>query len=129
MPLLTQAGSRKTSSGPVSQDGVSQQHGATPLFIPKFNHLSTQAILWGEDSSEAGPTIPTHHRITHQILQHCQTFRDLKQTFAVSCRAEQLRLRVQQRVVVTTDDSVLRRKLTLSHRRKTTLGVTCGSRQ
>ena len=121
---------RRASSGPTSQDGASQQHGATPLFIPQLNHLSTQAILRGEDASEAGPTIPTQHRLTHQILQHWQPFRDLKQTFAVSRRAEQLRLRVQQRVVATTDDSVLRRRwLTLSHRRKTPLGVTYGSSQ
>jgi hypothetical protein len=37
-----------------------------------------------------------------------QHFKDLKQTFAVSHRAEQLRLRVQQRVVATVEDSVLR---------------------
>jgi hypothetical protein len=37
-----------------------------------------------------------------------QHFKDLKQTFAVSRRAEQLRSRVQQRVVATVEDSVLR---------------------
>ena len=37
----------------------------------------------------------------------CQNFKDLKQTFTVSLRAEKLRLRVQQRVVATVEDSVL----------------------
>ena len=72
---------------------------------------SNQAILWGEDASEAGLTIPSQVRLTHQILQHWQSFRDLKQTFVVSSRVEQLRLRVQQRVVATTDDSVLRTEM------------------
>ena len=85
-----------------SQDhpGVSQQQEATSLFVPELNHLRNQANFLGEDTSEAGPTIPTQHSLTHQILQHCQPFRDLnlEQTFGVSCRAEQLRLRVQKRV-------------------------------
>ena len=37
----------------------------------------------------------------------CQHFKDLKQTFVVSRREEQLRQRVQQRVVVTIEDSAL----------------------
>jgi hypothetical protein len=37
----------------------------------------------------------------------CQNFKDLKQTFTVSLRAEKLRLRVQQRIVATVEDSVL----------------------
>ena len=41
----------------------------------------------------------------------CQYFKDFKQTFAVSHRAEQLRLRVQQRVVATAEDSVLRTEM------------------
>jgi hypothetical protein len=40
-----------------------------------------------------------------------QHFKDLKQTFAVSRRAEQRRLCVQQRVVATVEDSVLRTKM------------------
>jgi hypothetical protein len=36
-----------------------------------------------------------------------QPFKDLKQTFAVSHRVEQLRLRAQQCVVATVEDSVL----------------------
>jgi hypothetical protein len=38
-------------------------------------------------------------------------FKDLEQTFAVSRRAEQLRLRVQERVVATVEDSVLRTEM------------------
>jgi hypothetical protein len=40
-----------------------------------------------------------------------QPFKDLKQTFAVSHRVEQLRLRAQQRVVATVEDSVLRTEM------------------
>ena len=40
-----------------------------------------------------------------------QHFEDLKQTFAVSRRAEQLRQRVQQRVVATVEDSALRTEM------------------
>jgi hypothetical protein len=38
-------------------------------------------------------------------------FKDLKQTFAVSRRAEQLCLRVQQRVITTVEDSALRTEM------------------
>ncbi len=41
----------------------------------------------------------------------CQHFKDLKQTFVVSHRAEQLRLRAKQRVVATVEDSVLRTEM------------------
>jgi hypothetical protein len=41
----------------------------------------------------------------------CQHFQDLKQTFAVSYRVEQLRFRAQQRVVATVEDSVLRTEM------------------
>jgi hypothetical protein len=40
-----------------------------------------------------------------------QHLKDFKQTFAVSRHAEQLRLRVQQRVVATVEDSVLRTEM------------------
>jgi hypothetical protein len=40
-----------------------------------------------------------------------QHFKDLKQTFAVSRRAEHLRFRAQQRVVATVADSVLRTEM------------------
>ena len=57
------------------------------------------------------PTIPLQHRVTMQILKHWQPFRDLKLTFAVSRRAEQLRLRTQQRIIATAEDSVLRTEM------------------
>jgi hypothetical protein len=40
-----------------------------------------------------------------------QPFKDLKQTLAVSRRAQQLRLRAQQRVVATVEHSVLRTEM------------------
>jgi hypothetical protein len=57
------------------------------------------------------PNIPLQHRVTMQILQHWQPFRDLKLTFAVSRRAEQLSLRTQQRIIATAEDSVLRTEM------------------
>jgi hypothetical protein len=42
-----------------------------------------------------------------QILNMCQHFKYLKQTFTVSLRAERLHLRVHQRVVCEVEDSVL----------------------
>ena len=59
-----------------------------------------------EDASNVA-VIPPQNRLTHQILIMCQYFKDLKQTFVVSFRAEQLRQRVQQRVVPTVEDSAL----------------------
>ena len=57
------------------------------------------------------PNIPLQHQVTMQILKHWQPFRDLKLTFAVSRRAEQLRLRTQQRIIATADDCVLRTEM------------------
>jgi hypothetical protein len=64
----------------------------------------------GEDASNVA-AISVQNRLTHQILSMCQHFEDLKQTFAVSRLAEQLRLRVHQRVVATVEDSVLRTEM------------------
>jgi hypothetical protein len=50
--------------------------------------------------------IHSQHRVTMQILNHWKTFRDLKLTFVVSRRTEQLRLRAQQRSLTTVEDSV-----------------------
>ena len=68
------------------------------------------SFVRGEDASKL-VAIPTQHRVTQQILSRWQPFKDLKQTFAVSRRAEQLRLRVQQRVVATVEDSALRTEM------------------
>ena len=88
-----------------SQDGVSQQQQAAPLFVPQLDRLS-EANLRGEDASNA-VAIPAQHRITQQIIARWPPFTDLQRTFAVSRRAEQLRLHTQQRVVATVEDSAL----------------------
>jgi hypothetical protein len=90
--------------GRSSQDGDSQQQEAGPL-LPKHTRISEAYHVCGEDDSNM-TTIPSQHRVTMQILEHWQPFQDLKLTFAVSCRAEQLRLRMQQRIVATVEDSV-----------------------
>ena len=83
------------------------------LSIPHLNRLYETSIVRGEDSSNGDVTvIPSHHRVTLQILSHWQSFRDLKLMFAGSRRAEQLSLRSQQRVVATVEDSVLRMEMT-----------------
>ncbi len=62
----------------------------------------------GEDACNlAVAAIPAQHRLTHQILNHWLPFQDLKQALAVSRRAEELRLRSQQRIIATAEDSVL----------------------
>ena len=58
------------------------------------------------------PVIPSQLKVTHQILSHWESFRDLKARFAVSRRAEQLNLRSQQRIATTVEDSVLRTEMT-----------------
>ena len=90
-------------------DGASQQE-AAPLFLPQLNQLHELSFVRGEDASNV-VAIPTQHRVTQQILSRWQPFKDLKQTFAVSRRAEQLRLRVQQRVIATVEDSALRTEM------------------
>ena len=57
------------------------------------------------------PVIPSHLKVTHQILSHWEPFRDLKSRFADSRRAEQLSLRSQQCIVATVEDSVLRTEM------------------
>ena len=68
-----------------------------------------EANLRVEDASKV--TIPAQKTLTHQILSLWHPFRDLKQTFAVSRRAEQHRLHTHQRVVATVEDSALRVKM------------------
>ncbi len=92
--------------GRSQQDGDAQQQEAGPLLIPQLNGLHQANIVRGKDDSNVA-AIPTQNRLTHQILSMWQHFKDLKQTFAVSRRAEQLRLREQQRVVATVEYSVL----------------------
>ena len=56
--------------------------------------------------------IPSQHRVTQQQLSHWQPFQDLNLMFPGSRRVEQLRLRSQQRIVTTVEDSVLRTEMT-----------------
>ncbi len=67
--------------------------------------------MWGEDASIAGDNIPAQKTLPRQIALHWQPFKDLNQSFVVSCRAEQLRLHSQQRIVSTVEDSVLRTEM------------------
>jgi hypothetical protein len=55
--------------------------------------------------------IPSPPRVTMQMLNHWQPFRDLKLIFAVSRRAEELGLRSKQRIVATAEDFVLRTEM------------------
>ncbi len=59
-------------------------------------------------SNVAVTTIPTQNGVTLQILNMGQTFKVFKETFVVSCRAEQFRLCVHRRVVATVEDLLLR---------------------
>ncbi len=95
-----------------SQDGVSQQQGDAPLSIPQLNRLYEASSVRGEDASNAAVTaIPAQNKVTLQILRMWQPFRGLKLMLAVSRRSEQLRLRSQQRIVATVEDSVLRTEM------------------
>ncbi len=55
--------------------------------------------------------IPSHRRVTQQILSHWQRLQDLKLMLTASRRPEQLSLRSQQRIVPTVEDSVLRTEM------------------
>jgi hypothetical protein len=67
-----------------------------------------------DENSPSNPdvtVIPSHHRVTQQILSHWHPFQDLKLMPAGSLRAEQLRLYSQQLIVATVEDSVLRTEM------------------
>ena len=86
----------RTRPGRDSQDGLdgASHQETAPLFLPQLNQLHEFSIVQGEDVSNV-VDIPVQYRFTQQILSRCQSFIDLKQTFAVSRRAEQLCQRVQ----------------------------------
>jgi hypothetical protein len=71
-----------------SQDGDAQQQEAAPLVFPQLSKFHEASHVRGEDASNVA-TIPPQNWLTHQILSMWQHFKDLKQTFAVSHRAEQ----------------------------------------
>ncbi len=86
---------------------------ASPLSIPQLNRLIEAYFVRDENSvSNADVTVvPSHHRVTQQIINHWQRFQDLKLMLAASRRPEQLSLRSQQRIVPTVEDSVLRTEM------------------
>ena len=51
-------------------------------------------------------SIPLAHTTNHRMVS-----KDLKETFPVSCRAEQFHLHTKERVVVTVEDSTLREEM------------------
>ena len=93
------------SGGLSSQDGVSQRQKDAFLSIPQLNRLFLDSFVWDETSaSNADVTVITsQHRVTLQILSHCQSFRDLKLLFVHSCHTEQISLSSQQHMVATVD--------------------------
>ena len=96
-----------------SQDGVSQQQETASLSLPQLNRLHEASFVRDENSASNADVavIPSHHRVTQQLLSHRQPFRNLKLMFAGSRRAEQLTLHSQQRIVATVEDSVLRTEM------------------
>jgi hypothetical protein len=88
--------------GSNSQDGLSEHQEDVPLLIPQLHHLHEVYIVRGEDvSNVAVAVIPAQKRLTQQSISLCQPFKDLKQTFAVSRRAEHFCLHTEQCIVVT----------------------------
>ncbi len=92
-----------TSTRLISQDDVSQQPDTSPLSLPKLDRLFETSFVWDEISVSNVDvvSIPSHHKVTQQILIHCQPFLDLKLMFPGSRHAEQLGLYSQQRIVTT----------------------------
>jgi hypothetical protein len=85
-----------------SKDGVSQEQEDDPLSIPQFNFLYGDSIVWGEDVSNTVVTVmSSHHRVTLQILSHCQSSRVLKLKFVVSRLTDQLSLRSHQCITLS----------------------------
>ena len=77
-------------------------------------HLFETSFARDESSaSNAGvAAIPSQFKVTQQVLQKWQPFRDLKQKVLGSRRQEQLSSRCQQRVVPTVEESVVRTEMT-----------------
>ena len=91
VPPQSQPGAR-ARVGRSQQDGDAQQQEAGPLLLPQLTRLHEAYHARGEDTSNVA-AIPAQHRVTQQILSRWYPFKDLKQTFEVSRRAEQLRQR------------------------------------
>jgi hypothetical protein len=93
-----------------SQDGVSQQE-AAPLFLPQLDSLNEANIMRGEGASNVAVAASFWGPEEADTSDTPALAKDHKQTFAVSRRAEQLRLHTQQRVVATVKDSALRAEM------------------
>ncbi len=65
----------------------------------------------GSTSNADNVVIPSHHKVTQQVLSQWQSFRDLKLMFSDSRRSEQLSLHSQQYIVVTVENYVLRTEM------------------
>ncbi len=92
-PARTVSRTRPAHDSQDGLDGASHQE-TVLLFLPQLNQLHEPSFVREEDTSNV-VVIPTQHRVTQQILNRWYPFKDLKQTFPVSLRAEQLCLRVQ----------------------------------
>ena len=80
-----------------------------------FDCLHESSIVREVDVSNV-VVIPVQNRLTHQILSHqilnmCQPFKDLKQTFVVYRRTEHHRFCEQYCVVTTVEDSILLKEM------------------
>jgi hypothetical protein len=63
------------------------------------------------DSNTDVTVIPSQYRVTQQILNHWQSFQDLKLMLTGSLREEQLSLHSQDLTVGTVEDSALRTEM------------------
>jgi hypothetical protein len=61
-----------------------------------------------DDSSPKSAEIPSQHRVSLQLIQEWQPFKDLRQHFANNRRMEQLQLHAPQKITATVADSALR---------------------
>jgi hypothetical protein len=63
-----------------SQDGILQQQEVAPLSLPQLNCLHEASFARDESSTSNASVavIPSHLKVTQQILLHWQPFRDLK---------------------------------------------------
>ena len=60
------------------------------------------------DSSPKSAEIPSQHRVSLQLIEEWQPFKDLRQRFANTRRMEQLQLHAPQKITATVAESALR---------------------
>jgi hypothetical protein len=93
--------------GRSSQTESSHQQEAAPSSF-RCSTAPMRHSLCGDRTLSLLLLLSSRHRNRMHTRSSWQPFTDLRHTFAVSCRAEQLRLRTQQRIITTTEDSALR---------------------